>query len=81
VTLALPGARAEQIRIEVNGRGLQIETVVPPPVFSDGMSVVRLEIPYGRMIRRIDLPTGRYTVLEHRLEHGCLFLRLTRPVP
>jgi HSP20 family molecular chaperone IbpA len=81
VTLALPGARAEQIRIELHGGGLEIEALVAPPVFADGMSVVRLEIPYGRMIRRIDLPPGRFALLEHRYEHGCLHLRLQRLVP
>jgi hypothetical protein len=38
--------------------------------------VVRLEIPYGRMRRRIELPTGSYSLLELRLDHGYLFLRL-----
>ncbi len=36
------------------------------------MNVVRLEIPYGRMRRRIELPPGRYALTERRLEHGCL---------
>jgi hypothetical protein len=39
---------------------------------------VRLEIPYGRMRRRIDLPSGRYVLGERRLERGCLHLRLIR---
>ena len=38
---------------------------------------MRLEIPYGRMRRRIDLPPGRYALLELRLERGYLYLRLT----
>jgi hypothetical protein len=42
------------------------------------VNVVRLEIPYGRMRRRIDLPPGHYALLERQLERGCLFLRLTR---
>jgi hypothetical protein len=40
------------------------------------MHVVRLEIPYGRMRRRIDLPPGRYALRENRFENGYLFLRL-----
>jgi len=39
---------------------------------------VRLEIPYGRMRRRIDLPPGHYALVERQLDRGCLFLRLTR---
>jgi hypothetical protein len=36
-----------------------------------------MEIPYGRMRRRIDLPAGSYALLELRLERGYLYLRLT----
>jgi HSP20 family molecular chaperone IbpA len=77
VMLALPGARIEDIVAQITPSGLLIETTVPPPVFEAGVEVVRLEIPYGRMRRRIDLPPGRYTMIEHRLERGYLFLRLT----
>lgn len=76
VEVALPGARADAVVVQITSSGLLIETTVPPPRFSAGMNLVRLEIPYGRMRRRIDLPPGRYTLLEHRLEHGYLFLRL-----
>src|SRR5258708_2543366 len=76
VSIALPGARAEDIVVQVASSGLLIETTVPPPAFAVGMHVVRLEIPYGRMRRRIDLPPGRYVLRENRLESGYLFLRL-----
>jgi HSP20 family protein len=77
VSVALPGARAEDVVVQITSSGLLIETTVPPPTFAAGMQVVRLEIPYGRMRRRIDLPPGRYALHEHRLENGYLFLRLT----
>ncbi len=77
VEVALPGAKAEDIVIQVTSGGLLIEAAVAAPVFAAGVSLVRLEIPYGRMRRRIDLPQGRYALREHRLENGCLFLRLT----
>jgi HSP20 family molecular chaperone IbpA len=76
VVVALPGARAEDVVVQITASGLVVETTVPPPAFAAGVDVVRLEIPYGRMRRRIDLPAGRYTLLEHRLDHGYLFLRL-----
>jgi len=76
VSIALPGARAEDVVVQISSSGLLIETTVPPPEFAVGMHVVRLEIPYGRMRRRIDLPPGRYVLRENRLESGCLFLRL-----
>jgi len=76
VTIALPGARAEDVEVRITSRGVEIETTVAPPAIAAAMSVVRLEIPYGRMLRRIDLPAGHYTVLENRLDAGLLLLRL-----
>jgi HSP20 family molecular chaperone IbpA len=76
VEVALPGAIAEQVTVQITASGLLIETNVPPPSFAAGVTVVRLEIPYGRMRRRIDLPPGRYALRENRLENGYLFLHL-----
>ena len=77
VTVALPGARADQVVAQVTPSGLLIEATVAPPAFAPGVEMVRLEIPYGRMRRRIELPPGGYTLLEFRLDAGYLFLRLT----
>lgn len=76
IEVALPGARSDDVVIQITGSGLLIEATVPPPAFAADVSVVRLEIPYGRMRRRIDLPPGRYVLRERRLENGCLFVRL-----
>jgi HSP20 family molecular chaperone IbpA len=81
VVLALPGARAEGISVQMTPTGIQIETTVPPPTLSARSTIVRLEIPYGRMRRRIELPPGHYALVERRLDYGCLFLRLTREAP
>jgi HSP20 family molecular chaperone IbpA len=81
VVVALPGARAEEVVVQITSSGLQIDTRVPPPSLSAHMNVVRLEIPYGRMRRRVDLPPGSYTLVERELDRGCLFLRLTREAP
>jgi HSP20 family molecular chaperone IbpA len=79
VVVALPGARADQISVQFTPSGLWIDTHVAPG--GGGLNVVRMEIPYGRMQRRIDLPPGRYALVERRLDHGCLYLRLTREEP
>ena len=76
VTVALPGARAEDVVAQVTPLGLLIETTVSPPAFGAAAKVVRLEIPYGRMRRRIDLPPGSYELRELKLDRGYLFLRL-----
>jgi HSP20 family protein len=78
VVVALPGARAEDVRVQITASGLQIDTHVAPPSVANTMNVVRFEIPYGRMRRRIDLPPGRYSLVERRLDRGYLHLRLTR---
>jgi HSP20 family protein len=76
VVVALPGARAEDVNVQITPSGLAIDTHVSPA--AAGLNVVRMEIPYGRMRRRVDLPPGRYALVERRLDHGCLYLRLTR---
>ena len=76
VMVALPGVRTEDVVVQITSSGLLIETSVPPPAFEAGVEVVRLEIPYGRMRRSIELPAGSYTLVEHRLGRGYLFLRL-----
>jgi HSP20 family molecular chaperone IbpA len=76
VTVALPGARADEITVEITAHGLQVEARVEPPSMTIDFSVLRLEIPYGRMRRSIELPPGRYLLAERRLDGGCLFLKL-----
>src|ERR1700742_4435731 len=78
VVVALPGARAEDVTVQITPSGLQVETAVPPPVQSAALNVVRMEIPYGRMRWRIELPPGRYVLSERRLDRGCLHLSLTK---
>ena len=78
VVVALPGASPDEVTVQFTTAGLQVDAVVAPPRVGSRQHVIRLEIPYGRMRRRIDLPPGRYALLERRLEHGCLYLRLVR---
>jgi len=56
VVVALPGARAEEVVVQITPTGLQIENHRTAASLSAQVNVVRLEIPYGRMRRRIDLP-------------------------
>jgi HSP20 family protein len=81
VVVALPGAHADDIVVQITSTGLQIDTDVSPPAVAIAMNVVRLEIPYGRMRRRVDLPPGRYVLKERRLDRGCLHLHLTKEGP
>jgi HSP20 family molecular chaperone IbpA len=80
VVVALPGAHPEEVTVQLTASGLAVETTVSPQLRSR-LQIVRLEIPYGRMRRRIDLPPGRYALIERRLDRGCLYLRLRREAP
>jgi HSP20 family protein len=81
VIVALPGVRAEEVQVQITATGLQVDAAVAPQALGAGMNILRLEIPYGRMRRRVDLPPGRYALIERRLELGCLHLRLTEATP
>jgi HSP20 family protein len=43
-----------------------------------GTVIHRLEIPYGRFERRIELPPGRYDAVRRELIDGCLTLALRK---
>ena len=77
VMVALPGARAEDVVAQITPSGLLIEATVPAARLRGRRRGRAAGIPYGRMRRRIELPAGRYTLIEHRLDRGYLFLRLT----
>jgi HSP20 family protein len=78
VVVALPGARVDEVTVQLGPAGLQIDATVSPPLLNAAVNVVRLEIPYGRMRRRIELPAGRYVLRERSLDHGYLQLHLTK---
>lgn len=78
VTVALPGVEPQSMIVRLAPAGLAIEAKVAPPVPSERMRVLRLELPYGRLQKRIDLPAGEYVLAEQRFEHGVLHLRLIK---
>ncbi len=79
ISVALPGVPPESIAVQIAANGLitiSAERPLPPELAS--LRIRRLEIPYGRFERQVELASGRYTVAERRLADGCLTLRLTR---
>jgi len=78
VLIALPGVEPEAITVQIVPYGLVITAERPLPAAFKRMRVRRLEIPYGRFERRVELATGHYVVLERRVVDGCLELRLAR---
>ena len=41
-------------------------------------NIHQLEIPYGRLERRVALPAGQYRMAAHRYLNGCLEIQLQR---
>lgn len=78
IAVALPGVAAQDLRVRLSPAGLLVEAEIAPPVPSERMRVLRLELPYGRLQKRIELPAGGYLLAEQRLENGVLYLRLLK---
>ncbi|HTT05277.1 MAG TPA: Hsp20/alpha crystallin family protein [Steroidobacteraceae bacterium] len=76
VVVAMPGVRPEDVSVELVSGGLRVRAqsrwVVPP----GKARILRLEIPYGQMERRIELPAGRYELAAQEFYAGCMQIRL-----
>ncbi len=77
IRVALPGVRAEAIEVRSEGGSLHVLGRRAPGAEA-GSTIHRLEIPYGRFERRIDLPAGHYEILHRDLADGCLVIALRR---
>jgi len=77
VLVALPGVAPEHVEVVASGGTLSVIGERPMP--AAGSAVLRrLEIPYGRFERRLDLPGGHYEIEQRELMHGCLRLTLRK---
>ncbi len=76
IVVAMPGVRGEDVSVELVSGGLLVRAnsrwTVPP----GKARILRLEIPYGRMERRIELPAGRYQLAAQEFRDGCMQLRV-----
>ena len=77
IVVAMPGVRAEDVSAELLAGSLIVRAdsrwTAPP----GRARILRLEIPYGRMERRIELPAGRYEISAQEFRDGCLQIHLT----
>jgi HSP20 family molecular chaperone IbpA len=78
ICVALPGVAKEQLEVLVEAGVLIVSGVRPLPGAAKGARIHRLEIPYGRFERRIELPPGRFDVVQRDLIDGCLTLGLRK---
>ncbi len=78
ICVALPGVAKEHLEVLVEDGVLVVTGERPRPGRKQETRIHRLEIPYGRFERRIELPPGRFDVVQRDLIDGCLTLGLRR---
>jgi len=79
VLVALPGVARERIEVRLSP-GLLVVVGERDMPRSQGATIRRLEIPYGRFERRIALPGLRLELVRQTLRRGCVQLRLRKHV-
>lgn len=77
VRVALPGVGSADIEVRTDGTRLSV-VGVRPLAAGPQTTIHRLEIPYGRFERVIELPPGRYEIAARDFADGCLVLALRR---
>lgn len=80
VVVALPGVTPERVRVAITADTLCVEGVRTLPSELREATLHRMEIPYGRFERQIELPTGAYQLVSQTLADGCLFIKLHKLV-
>jgi len=78
IVVALPGVTPEALEVLLDGPTLVVTGQRPFPARSPGTHIHRLEIPWGRFVRRIALPGDGLQLAEQSLAHGCLTLVLRK---
>jgi HSP20 family molecular chaperone IbpA len=76
--LALPGVSPDALSIALDPAGLTIQAVRGFPCREPGTRIHRLEIPYGRFQRRIELPLEGLQLGAKSLQDGILTLTFHR---
>jgi HSP20 family protein len=78
VLVALPGVAAEQLDVSIDGATVIIRGRRGMPASYRNAAIRRLEIPYGRFERRIELAPGQFQPGKQWLQDGCLVLTLNK---
>jgi HSP20 family protein len=76
IAVALPAVRPEDIQLEVAAGGIWVRAQSRLPVPPGRSRILRLEIPYGCIERRIELPAGVFELKAQEFRDGCLLIRL-----
>jgi HSP20 family protein len=75
----LPGVERSGIDVSVEGRHLVVQGERPRPEGSEAWTYHQIERPYGKFVRKFELPEGLdLDSVEARLEHGVLTVSLPK---
>ena len=78
ILIALPGVELDDIAVSLNAGTLTVTGERPLPPELQNARILRMEIPYGRFERRIELPPVPFQISGRHLSNGCLMLRLQK---
>lgn len=78
ILVALPGVPLEHVEVGVLDGVVRVTGQRPLPEAFRRASVHRLEIPYGRFERLIQLPEGNYEAADPRVVDGCVVLQFRK---
>jgi HSP20 family molecular chaperone IbpA len=81
IVVALPGVAPGQLQVEIDGAAIVVRGQRRQPGAAASAVIHRLELPYGRFERRIELPGQRLQLGERVLADGCLTLTLDKLEP
>jgi HSP20 family protein len=78
IVVALPGVAADKLIISLDGPMLVVHGQRRLPDLGHSALIHRIELPYGRFERRIELPTSQLALGERALADGCLVMTLDK---
>jgi HSP20 family molecular chaperone IbpA len=78
ILVALPGVELDCVSVTLSAGTLLITGERPLPSELKNARILRMEIPYGRFERRIELPPTPLRICGRHLANGCLMLRLEK---
>lgn len=76
--VALPGVEPRNIELYLDDGVLTVVGQRDLPVLARNAEIRRLEIPHGRFVRKLRLPSVSLALGDRGIENGCLFLRLIK---
>lgn len=76
ILVALPGVLPSAMEVTVSGNVVRVSAERPLPPTLRRAAVQRLEIPYGRFERIIELPVSQLELRAREALHGCLVVQL-----